>query len=259
MCDDIELGSGIAIGGVAGDHGNINIRIGTIGFTTNGGTAIGCYGTTATVVGMISAIRKVTAGITDTVGLNCGIGMISLFIGELESDIETVGNGIIYWSTPAQRGDLQSHVDDKNNPHEVNYTQTGLVAEMLIPTGGNVDQVLSKVSTTDRDVYWRSINDGMTWTISDVDIDPAVSNHGYLMSVADAPRTVNLPASPSSGEIVGVGTWAGDASLNPITIGANGRLIMGKAEDLIIDIDNGSVILVYTEAAIGWRIIGGAW
>jgi hypothetical protein len=60
-----------------------------------------------------------------------------------------------------------------------------------------------------------------------------------------------LPASPSVGSKVMVGVGK---DFNNIKVERNGSKIMGLSEDMIIDISNVSLTLMYINAELGWRI-----
>lgn len=70
--------------------------------------------------------------------------------------------------------------------------------------------------------------------------------------------TITLPANASLvvGDTVQVIDVGGNAGTSSITIGRNGSLIQGAAEDLTIDISNSAPVLVYSGATYGWVISG---
>lgn len=74
-----------------------------------------------------------------------------------------------------------------------------------------------------------------------------------LIDASGGAKTLNLPASPSVGnEPISVTQVAGSASA--VTIGRNGKLIMGVAEDLVLDIANASVVFYWSGDTYGWRL-----
>ena len=75
-------------------------------------------------------------------------------------------------------------------------------------------------------------------------------NFYYLNS---AGITLTLPASPSTGDQVGIADVAGD---NTHTIAANGNNIMSDAADLTWDVAYNSQLLIYTGATVGWAFSG---
>jgi hypothetical protein len=72
---------------------------------------------------------------------------------------------------------------------------------------------------------------------------------------ADGAHTITLPASPSAGDNVIVLDISGTASTGNITIAANGNNIAGAADNLLLDVDNASVSLVYINSTYGWGVL----
>jgi hypothetical protein len=70
--------------------------------------------------------------------------------------------------------------------------------------------------------------------------------------------TITLPASSGLlvGDTVQVLDVTGVAGTNNITVARNGALIQGAAEDLTIDINNSSPVLVYSGVTYGWVLSG---
>jgi hypothetical protein len=66
--------------------------------------------------------------------------------------------------------------------------------------------------------------------------------------------TLTLPAGPSIGFVVEIVDISGTASTNFFTIARNGELIQGAAEDLIFNVNNKAMKLIYSNTAKGWRI-----
>ena len=80
-----------------------------------------------------------------------------------------------------------------------------------------------------------------------------VSGNGYFINTTSGGITVNLPASPSAGDIMGVVDYAGTSASNNITIGRNGSNINGDASDIKIEIADAGVMLVYVDGTQGWK------
>ena len=79
----------------------------------------------------------------------------------------------------------------------------------------------------------------------------AVKNNHYVLTNV-ATSTLTLPATPSDGDIVWV-TVANGLTTN--VMGANGKLIMGIAEDMIMDSPTINYIMRYLSSTLGWRMI----
>ena len=66
--------------------------------------------------------------------------------------------------------------------------------------------------------------------------------------------TLTLPAGPGIGAVVEIVDISGTASTNFFTVARNGELIQGAAEDLIFNVNNKAMKLIYSNTAKGWRI-----
>jgi hypothetical protein len=67
--------------------------------------------------------------------------------------------------------------------------------------------------------------------------------------------SIDLPVDPTNGASVSFCDLTGTFSTNNLTIGRNGKTIMGLAEDLTIDTDNASFSLAYSAKTGDWRIV----
>ncbi len=72
------------------------------------------------------------------------------------------------------------------------------------------------------------------------------NNEGVLANTALGAFTITLPASPAVGNQVVVADAGGDFGANAVTIARNGSTIASVAEDLVCDINDISVQLVYS-------------
>ena len=77
----------------------------------------------------------------------------------------------------------------------------------------------------------------------------AVASRTYVLT---ASLTLDLPASPSAGNWVGVSNMSGAITA---TIGRNSQPIMALAENLTVDIDGAGFTLVYADATRGWVLL----
>jgi hypothetical protein len=83
----------------------------------------------------------------------------------------------------------------------------------------------------------------------------AVSGRGYFVDTTSGAITVTLPASPSAGDIVAVSDYTGTFESNNLTIGRNGSNIRGSALNLVLNINNQTITLIYVDATEGWNVI----
>lgn len=67
--------------------------------------------------------------------------------------------------------------------------------------------------------------------------------------------TLTLPAGPSIGYVVEIVDISGTASTDFFTVSRNGEKINGAEEDLIFNVNNKRVKLVYSDTANGWRVM----
>ena len=72
------------------------------------------------------------------------------------------------------------------------------------------------------------------------------NNEGVLANTVPGAFTITLPASPAVGNQVVVADAGGDFGANALTIARNGSTIASVAEDLVCDINDISVQLVYS-------------
>jgi len=84
----------------------------------------------------------------------------------------------------------------------------------------------------------------------------AASGEGYFVNTTSGVVTVNLPASPSAGDIVAISDYAGTAATNKITIARNGSNFEGEASNGQIIVNRQAVTLVYVDGTQGWVPVG---
>lgn len=66
---------------------------------------------------------------------------------------------------------------------------------------------------------------------------------------------ITLPATPAVNAKVRIHDVASKWHTNPVTVARNGSTIMGLTEDLLLNVKNATVDLVYSGATNGWRIL----
>ena len=82
-----------------------------------------------------------------------------------------------------------------------------------------------------------------------------IASTGNYFVIPGAGITLTLPASPVLGDEIVITDIAGTAFNTPFTVARNGKLIQGLAEDLIFNVANQTVRLVFSNDAYGWRFI----
>ena len=83
----------------------------------------------------------------------------------------------------------------------------------------------------------------------------AASGEGYFCNTSGGAFTVNLPSSPSVGDIVAVKDYAGTFDTQNLTIGRGGSNMNGSASDSVRNTENESLTLVYADATKGWLAV----
>ena len=80
----------------------------------------------------------------------------------------------------------------------------------------------------------------------------AASGEGYFCNTSGGAFTVNLPSSPSVGDIVAIKDYGSSFDTQNLTIGRGGSNMNGSAVDSVRDTLNESLTLVYADATKGW-------
>ena len=83
----------------------------------------------------------------------------------------------------------------------------------------------------------------------------AASGEGYFCNTSGGAFTVNLPSSPSVGDIVAIKDYASTFNAENLTIGRGGSNMNGNAGDTIRSTNNESLTLVYADATKGWLAV----
>ncbi len=136
-------------------------------------------------------------------------------------------------------------------PVAVNLGGTGLTS---VGTAGNV--------LTSNGTVWSSqppAAGGITYTTVKTSSYTAADSEGVQTDTAGGGFTVTLPATPAVGDQVFVVDTSSSWATNNLTVGRNGSTIEGLAEDLVCNISNVSVQLVYSGTT--WNVfaqVGGA-
>tara|TARA_R110000737_G_scaffold12771_3_gene28662 strand:- start:2129 stop:3121 length:993 start_codon:yes stop_codon:yes gene_type:complete len=108
---------------------------------------------------------------------------------------------------------------------------------------GTDGQVLT---STGSGVAWEdAAGGGMTTSVTASSLTASAGNHYY---VSAAGRTITLPSSPSLGHEVRVTV----GNYTDTIVARNGVKIMASTTDMTLNIPYLSVLLIYTNAAIGW-------
>ncbi len=83
----------------------------------------------------------------------------------------------------------------------------------------------------------------------------AANGEGYFANTTGGAFTMNLPSSPSAGNIVAVKDYAQTFQTNNLTVGRGGSNIEGVAGDITLDGTAESITLVYVDSTKGWVLV----
>jgi len=81
-----------------------------------------------------------------------------------------------------------------------------------------------------------------------------VSGNGYFINTTAGTITVNLPASPSAGDIMAIKDYTGTFATNTCTVGRNGSNIRGAASDFSFEKNNSGGVFIYVDGTEGWQV-----
>ena len=68
--------------------------------------------------------------------------------------------------------------------------------------------------------------------------------------------TLTLPGSPVEGDTIQIIDVAGTFSLNNVTVDRNGSKIQNLSENLILNLDNTAITMIFSGATFGWVFVG---
>jgi hypothetical protein len=111
---------------------------------------------------------------------------------------------------------------------------------------GNTGKFLTTDGTT---ASWTTIS--ASWTIKSSAYTAAAGDMILADSTAAA-FTITLPASPVAGNQIIIADAGGTFNTKNVTVGRNGSNILGLAQDLVLNIANEKVTIVYYNATRGW-------
>jgi len=97
-------------------------------------------------------------------------------------------------------------------------------------------------------------NSGVIWDTITTDTN-AMAGYGYFVNTEVHYILLNLPANPNLGDRIEVVDHMSTFSTHNCKIMGNGEKIMGLMEDFICDVDNLSLVMIYSGLTFGWRII----
>jgi len=94
----------------------------------------------------------------------------------------------------------------------------------------------------------------MPWNIASSNSTMSVNN-GYFVDTSAGPITMTLPNSPTLGDTIRINDLAGTFHTNNLTVARNGNKIQGSATDLLVDVEQSSFGLVFSNSTYGWKVL----
>ena len=98
------------------------------------------------------------------------------------------------------------------------------------------------------------VGSSITWYIANANTTMTASS-GYFVNTVGGPLTMTLPASAALGDTIRLNDLAGTFSANNLTINRNSHKIQGNTNDLIVNVDQSSFGLVYSNSTYGWKVL----
>ena len=83
----------------------------------------------------------------------------------------------------------------------------------------------------------------------------AVAGKGYFIDTTSAAHTIVLPASPSFGDTITIADYATTFATNNVTINPNGNKIEANTANGVLETNDQTHTLVFTDSTQGWKII----
>jgi hypothetical protein len=273
--------------------GNGSLLSSITGGNVTGYVAFATSADSATVAGTVTTSSQPNITSTGTLtsltvsgnvsltGSNVSLGSISnLHIsgGTANYVLKTDGAGNLSWTAPGSSGTLTADVDsftgDGSNtsftlvhtPAGANYTMVAVQGVLQPKTSyslsGNVitfdsappNTSLIEITTFGGAVVAGGSSSSFTWNIASSNVTMTVNN-GYFADTSNGPKTLTLPSSPTLGDMIRINDLAGTFATNNLTVGRNGSKIQGVSDDLLMDINQAGVTLIYSNSTYGWKIV----
>ncbi len=83
----------------------------------------------------------------------------------------------------------------------------------------------------------------------------AVAGRGYFINTTSATQTVTLPASPAIGDTISIVDYASTFNTNNVTVDPGSNKIEGDTTDAILNTNDQTHTLVFTDSTQGWKIV----
>jgi hypothetical protein len=143
---------------------------------------------------------------------------------------------------------------DKIEPQSGTALQVGASGDTITLPSGATLNIAGTISNSGTATGFGAID----WQTSDIKTSTftAVAGKGYLVNTTGGAITVNLPAG-SAGAQVALVDYAGTWDTNNCTLSANGsEKIEGQTNDIALENERESIVLLYQDSTQGWIAIG---
>jgi len=130
------------------------------------------------------------------------------------------------------------------------------------PSSSNLTNGELAINITDGILYYKnssgtvvpltSSSGGITWQSVQSANFTATAGNAYPIDTTSAAITVTLPASPTSGQLIGLLDYAGTFATNNVVVNPNGNNLNGATTSVKLDQNNEGITFVYSGATQGW-------
>ena len=130
------------------------------------------------------------------------------------------------------------------------------------PSSSNLTNGELAINITDGILYYKnssgtvvplsSSSGGITWQSVQSANFTATAGNAYPINTTSAAITVTLPASPTSGQLIGLLDYAGTFATNNVVVNPNGNNLNGATSSVKLDQNNEGITFVYSGATQGW-------
>lgn len=288
---EFAFGSNVSVTGeivTFNSYGNVRANV----YYGNGSQLTNVSATSATTAGTVTTAAQSNITSTGTLtslsvsgnvsftGANVSLGNVSnLHItgGSADYVLKTDGAGNLSWtaqSTGTLTADVDAFTGDGSNvaftlantPVGENFTMVAVQGVLQPKTtyslSGNVltfssappETAIIEVTTFGGAVVSGGSSSALTWNIASSNATMS-ANNGYFVDTSIAAKTMTLPTVATLGDTIRINDLAGTFSTNNLTIARNGHKIQGVADDLLVDANQTSFGLVYSNSTYGWKVL----
>ena len=203
----------------------------------------------AVVAGKIASGAVTTAKIADTAITSAKIADATLV---LPNKLDMNGNELIL-DADADTS-ITSDTDDQIDIHIAGADDFRFTANNMNVLSGSTLTIDSGATITNSGT---ASGFGITWNIGSAYNSNfnASAGNGYFVSTSGGAVTATLPASPSAGDEIRFIDLSATFDSNNLTVGRNGKPIMGAASDLTVATERAGLGLVFSDDTNGWLLI----